>query len=210
MDIPVTPATAASLLDELGRQTEDGRWRFEAVYREVIEKWASRVCISPSFAESVADKVCEEIRKKYKSFEPGKGKKFRSWLKAVVTNCSRDVNRKWNAERDRLSTLPVSEAVEYDDASIDALEEDLTKTKHAVAAFVEEKVREKIRGEHTWEIYVAYRDGKGNNKEIAQRFEKNPAAVERSYYRTFQMITQECKRLESNQQEVIDGIMSKL
>lgn len=112
-------ATGSTLLNVLRNPNDDASWnRFVARYKPLVISWAKR----NGCQESDADNMCQEtllrVWKALPGFDYDHGRRFRSWLKTVLSNAIRDEIRIQKRYRNQLQ-VDDSEDEQTDGQSIE-------------------------------------------------------------------------------------------
>jgi RNA polymerase sigma-70 factor, ECF subfamily len=93
-------ATSASLLDRLAVKSDAGAWqRLVEVYTPLIRGWLVRHAVQDADCSDLVQEVLAVVMQKMPEFHHNQRRgAFRSWLRAITTNCLRDF---WKARRYR-------------------------------------------------------------------------------------------------------------
>jgi RNA polymerase sigma factor (sigma-70 family) len=142
-------ATSLSLLRILCQPEKDeAAWRvFYERYEPMIHRWCARFRLQAADVEDVSQKVLQRVFTRIGTYDPGRGERFRGWLKTVVENAVRDFLRTaarrpadrgagGNAE-ELLENLAQPETVDF---LVDELDSSLQRDLAAILAQVEQEV----------------------------------------------------------------------
>ncbi|MCI0683660.1 MAG: sigma-70 family RNA polymerase sigma factor [Gemmataceae bacterium] len=93
-------ATSASLLERLAATSDAGAWqRLVDIYTPLIRGWLLRHAVQDADCSDLVQEVLAVVTRKLPAFQHNQRRgAFRSWLRAITTNCLRDF---WKARRYR-------------------------------------------------------------------------------------------------------------
>ena len=87
--------TSISLLDRVRVSTDKEAWsRFVDLYTPMIYRWALRIGLPKSEASDLVQEIFVTLSQKLPSFRYDETKNFRSWLKTVTSNRTKDFLRR--------------------------------------------------------------------------------------------------------------------
>jgi RNA polymerase sigma-70 factor (ECF subfamily) len=199
--------TSPTLLRDLGNPDHrEAAWRtFLQRYQPLIYGWSRRTGLNHDDAEEISAAVLSKLVTALQDFAYDPAHRFRGWLKTVVANEVRCLNRQ-RARRPgdrgsghplvarRLTELPAPDPItELIDQLDDTLACDL---RHA------EEVTRRVRARvapHVWEAFWRTAIGQETGRDVADRLGMTVAAVYVAKRRVGQMLDAEAKRLQAPQ-----------
>jgi RNA polymerase sigma-70 factor (ECF subfamily) len=195
--------TSLTLVNGLREPGNGGAWRiFLDRYQELIGQWCRQMGLNRSDADEVSSAVLGKLVEGIGNFDPAR--RFRPWLKTVVHNEVRDLQRRrcrrpgdWGSGdsdvQARLENLQAPE--ESLICQLDAEVQQLREAARKIAAAVQARVLP-----HTWEAFELTEAEGLAAEEVARRLGMTIAAVYKARHRVLGLL-----REEGNQQSLTEA-----
>jgi RNA polymerase sigma-70 factor (ECF subfamily) len=192
--------TSLTLLDRLRQPGDEAAWStFLDRYRPLIARWCRRRRLTHGDADEVSDAVLAKLaREKVGRFDPSQ--RFRPWLKAVVTNKIRDLQRQrqrrpgdWGSGHpgmhERLTQLAAPDSVDELAGELEAeWRRDLEEARR-----ITEAVQAQVRPDH-WQAFWLRAVEELPAAEVAGRLGMTVATVHVIKHRVGKLLREEGER----------------
>jgi RNA polymerase sigma-70 factor (ECF subfamily) len=193
IDVP----TSLTLVNGLRDPGNTGAWRaFLDRYQALIGVWCRRLGLNCTDTEEVSAVVLAKLVEGIRSYDPAR--RFRSWLKTVVHNEARDLQRSrsrrpgdWGSGDSGVhAQLENLEAPEEDLASqLEAEVQQLRASAQRIAATVQRRVLP-----HTWQAFELTEAEGLPAETVARRLGMTIAAVYKARHRVLGLLREESKQ----------------
>lgn len=175
--------TPASLLFRLRKSPTPDQWeRFVEIYAPIVRIWARRAGLQDADLADITQEVFAVLLRELPRFEYDPSRRFRGWLRQVVTNVWRTHSR-----RRRQGSLEDGAEPQVEDPTEDFWETEYRAHLTRRAMMVMERDFEPTTWRACWAVVVERRPA----SEVAQEFGMSPGAVYAAKFRVIARLRQE-------------------